>query len=161
MTANRSLYEKDFFGWCNDQSEELIAGRIHNLDLENLAEEIRSLGNRERWELINNLAVLFTHLLKWEFQPGYRTASWKHTIMEHTERIGDLLEENPSLKSQMKACSDKAYKYARRMATKETMLPIETFPLERNISIKDVATIMTDKDQHLQMMQRMLEKGEQ
>ena len=131
-----ALYQSDFFGWCSDQYDALSSGKIEKLDLENLAEEIRSLGNRERWELINNLAILFAHLLKWEYQPDYRSRSWEDTIIEHQDRARDFLDVNPSLKSSITYCCEKAYHYAKRKASKETMLPITTFPEKMRFSFE-------------------------
>ncbi len=41
------LYEKDFIGWCNATAAYLKAGKLEQLDTENLIEEIESLGRRD------------------------------------------------------------------------------------------------------------------
>jgi hypothetical protein len=52
------LYETDFYGWTIEQSRLLQLGKFDGLDLENLAEEIASLGRQEKQELRNRLGVL-------------------------------------------------------------------------------------------------------
>jgi len=130
-----TFYEKDFYGWCNDQAEALVAGRIEQCDLENLVEEIRGLGDVKRCELINNLAILLAHLLKYTFQPDKQGHSWVYTIIEHQDRVNDILKKNPSLNSQLSECVEKAYRYARLRAAKETDLKIKIFPEEMPFTI--------------------------
>ena len=52
------LYETDFYAWTQRQVELLRKRDLNNLDIENLIEEIDSLGKQERRELINRLGVL-------------------------------------------------------------------------------------------------------
>ena len=46
MTA--STYDQDFHQWTRDQAEHLRSGRLSALDVEHLAEELDSMGARER-----------------------------------------------------------------------------------------------------------------
>ncbi len=64
-----TLYDQDFYAWTQRQVELLRSGRWGELDIENLVEEIESLGRQERQELHNRLGVLLGHLLKWHYQP--------------------------------------------------------------------------------------------
>lgn len=41
----RSLYEQDFYAWSQQQAALLRAGRTGEADLENIAEEIESMGS--------------------------------------------------------------------------------------------------------------------
>ncbi|MFL5123282.1 MAG: DUF29 family protein, partial [Microvirga sp.] len=43
-----SLYERDFYAWLQDQAAKLRARSHNDLDWENLAEEIESVGRSER-----------------------------------------------------------------------------------------------------------------
>ena len=64
-------YDRDFFAWTQQQAELLrraAAGEpAADLDLENLAEEIESLGKRDRRALTNNVARIAEHLLKLQY----------------------------------------------------------------------------------------------
>ena len=77
-----TAYEKDIVAWANEQAGFIRAGRFDLLDLENIAEEIEDVGKSEKRELASRIAVLLSHLLKWQFQSGRRGASWQRTIKE-------------------------------------------------------------------------------
>jgi hypothetical protein len=85
---------------------------LAELDIENLVEEIESLGRQERQELRNRLGVLLGHLLKWHYQPEARTKSWAATIQEQRRRIQRHLKENPSLKPYLASAIASATKMA-------------------------------------------------
>ncbi|MGE0222618.1 MAG: DUF29 domain-containing protein [Acetobacteraceae bacterium] len=67
-----SQYERDFYAWANEQATLLRAGRTAEADVQNIAEEIESMGRSEKRELVNRLAVLLLHLPRWEYQPALR-----------------------------------------------------------------------------------------
>ena len=75
-----SLYETDFNAWLQDQAAKLRDRSHNDLDWENLAEEIESVGRSQKNEIRRRLQVLVLHLLKWQFQPGRRSESWRITI---------------------------------------------------------------------------------
>lgn len=124
-----ALYESDFYGWCNDQSSKLKSNCLDGLDLKNLAEEIEGMGRSEKREMINRLAVLICHILKWEYQQTLRCNSWKYTIWEQQERVSDLLYENPSLSHVYEDCLMTAYSYGKKRASIETGLNLDIFPI--------------------------------
>jgi hypothetical protein len=95
---NTRKYESDFYAWANEQATLLREGRFAEADVENIADEIESLGRSEKRDLVNRLAVLLAHLLKWQFQPVWRGKSWRLTIKEQRRRLSEHLDENPSLK---------------------------------------------------------------
>jgi hypothetical protein len=90
-------YEKDLHAWANEQARLLRAGRFDLLDIEHIAEEIEDVGKSEQRELANRMAVLLTHLLKWQYQTDRRGASWEKPIKAQRESIRYALEESPSL----------------------------------------------------------------
>ena len=123
-----SLYENDFYAWANEQAALLRAGKLDASDIEHIAEEIESMGKTEKRELINRLAVLLTHLLKWRYQPGRRGASWEATITVQRRDLTRHLRDNPSLKSKLGEAIEDAYGDAMLLAMGETNLPRATFP---------------------------------
>ncbi len=127
MSAN--LHDKDFHAWAIQQANLLKAGKLHEIDLDNLIEEIESMGASERNQLQNRLKVLIGHLLKWQFQPSFRTRSWNATIKEQRLSVIGLVEDNPSLKSILAERIAKAYPQGVYLAVKETNLDEKTFPL--------------------------------
>lgn len=128
LFLNAQLYDTDFYGWTQQQSELLRAGRIAEVDTEHLIEELEAMGRSERQQLTRRLEILLTHLLKWRYQPDFRGRSWQLTILEQRRRIAKLLAANPSLQTELEACFLDAYDDARFGAMKETGLPLHTFP---------------------------------
>lgn len=126
MAAN--LHDKDFHAWAIEQANLLKAGKLGEIDLDNLIEEIESMGASERNQLQNRLKVLIGHLLKWQFQPAYRSRSWNATIEEQRLSVIGLIEDNPSLKSILEERIAKAYPQGVLLAVKETNLDKKTFP---------------------------------
>ena len=122
------LYDTDFYGWTNQQSALLRSGNLAEADLDNLAEEIEDMGKNLRRELESRLKVLFIHLLKWQYQPGYRGNNWRYSIEEQRTELADHLQDNPSLRAKLPEAVERGYKYAVTGAAKETGLPKSTFP---------------------------------
>lgn len=123
-----TAYNQDFYRWTQEQSAILKSGRFSELDIEHLGEEIESMGKSEKRELVHRLTVLLAHLLKWQFQPGYRGVSWKLTVTEQRGQVKDVLDDNPSLRATLPETVDKAYRYAVLQAAKETGIGQESFP---------------------------------
>jgi hypothetical protein len=66
MHAVTPLYDKDFYLWTQEQAALVRRGKVHELDLDNVVEELESLGKSQWHALENRLAVLVRHLLKWQ-----------------------------------------------------------------------------------------------
>ena len=123
-----TLYDRDFYAWANEQAALLRAGNLAAADIAHIAEEIESMGKTEKRELVNRLAVLFLHLLKWQFQPGLRGNSWRLTVEEQRYRLADHLDDNPSLKAKLPEALANAYRLALVEAERETGLARAVFP---------------------------------
>ena len=128
MSNSRQLYDRDFYGWANEQAGLLRAGRLSEADIDHIAEEIESMGKSERNQLTNRLAVLLAHLLKWQFQPALRGNSWRLTVREQRRWIARVMAQNPSLRPELGAILDDAYGDALLIAERETGLLESTFP---------------------------------
>jgi hypothetical protein len=123
-----NLYEADFYAWANEQASLLRAGKFSIADIQNIAEEIESMGKSEKRELVSRLTLILLHLLKWEFQPGLRENSWRYTIKVQRRDLARHLADNPSLSAQLPAVVADAYASAFLLAAGETGLPEATFP---------------------------------
>ncbi|NCJ06055.1 DUF29 family protein [Synechococcales cyanobacterium C] len=121
-------YDQDFYQWTQKMAVALRAGKWHELDINNIAEEIESLGRSEKRALKSRLEILLMHLLKWQYQPKQRSNSWRATVREQRLRIQDLLVESPSLKPYFEAVMPQCYVAARNLAADETGLHLDTFP---------------------------------
>lgn len=123
-----SNYDSDFYAWAMEQAALIRAGNLAAVDLEHVAEEIESMGKTEKRELIGRLNVLLLHLLKWRYQPGFRSRSWRLSVEEQRYRLEGHLRDNPSLKAKLPETIADAYHIARVEAERETGFPRATFP---------------------------------
>jgi predicted DNA-binding ribbon-helix-helix protein len=128
ITSGSDLYGQDFYLWIQTTAELLKQGRLTELDLENLIEEIETMGRSEKGALESNLEVLLMHLLKYQLQTERRSKSWQYTILEQRRRVQKALKESPSLKPYFEQVFDESYQTARRLAVIETGLDIAIFP---------------------------------
>lgn len=132
----QELYEYDYHLWLQETSRLLKAQDFTSLDLENLIEEIESLGRSERNKLISSLRLIYQHLLKWQYQPSRRSKSWSDTIIRERDNVSDYIEDTPSLKNLLQdtAVLAKAYQRGRRDAIRET--GITNLPLDCPYSLE-------------------------
>jgi hypothetical protein len=130
MSTNGTRYDDDFYTWTQEQAALLREGAVHELDLVNLAEEIESVGKRDRRALGSHLRNLVMHLLKWQYQPSGRLSgqSWTSSIRNARAEITVLLEDSPSLQREVAGLLARWYPLARLDASDETGLPLATFP---------------------------------
>ncbi len=95
----KTLYETDFYSWTLRQADLLRHEDYAELDIENLIEEIESMGRSERDALESNLLVILHHLLKLSYLPNANPArGWRASVREHRLRIARILRKNPGLK---------------------------------------------------------------
>jgi hypothetical protein len=125
---SNNLYDQDFYAWTVEQVKHLQQQQWHQLDVPNLIEEIASLGRQERQELVNRLGVLMGHLLKWQYQPDYRSKSWKATIREQRFQIQQLLKASPSLKPFLPEAIQAGHEVGLALVVKETPLDYPELP---------------------------------
>ncbi|CAN1211534.1 DUF29 domain-containing protein [Tumidithrix helvetica PCC 7403] len=123
-----SLYDLDYVRWIENTVEKLRNQNYTHVDWENLIEEVADMGKSERRSLKSNAIVLLVHLLKWQFQPLKRTGSWERSIIEHRRRIGESLQDSPSLKPYLAEIFMECYQEAVLQAKAETGLASESFP---------------------------------
>jgi hypothetical protein len=121
-------YGADLFGWVEDQIALLKAGRLSEIDANNIAEELSDVGNEQYDKLESAIRIVLLHLLKWDHQPGHRSTSWVLSIREHRRRIELVLRKNPSLKPSIEEATLEGYANAQDDAIRETGLPETVFP---------------------------------
>lgn len=133
-----NLYDKDVYTWALQQADALRRRSANEIDWDNVAEEIESVGKTEARELESRFAVLLTHLLKWRFQAEKRSGSWRATIRIQRIELTRLLEQNPGLKPRRDELLGVAYQVARIQAAGETELPEATFPDSNPFTLSEV-----------------------
>lgn len=123
-----TIYDEDFVQWTAETARLLRERRFDQIDVEHIAEEIEDMGKRDKRELGSRMRVLLVYLLKWKWQPANRSGSWSATLATQRTELEDLFEDSPSLRANLRQSIEKTYSSARRLAGKETGLPLDTFP---------------------------------
>jgi len=138
MAMSSLLHDLDFYAWTQQQVDLLKSGNLADVDFKNLILEIESMGASERRELINRLAVLLAHILKWNYQPSFRGRSWQLTIKEQRRQLQRLLKDNPSLHARLDEFIADAYEDAILLAAKETGMEESAFPAQYPYAHEDL-----------------------
>ena len=121
-------YENDFYSWTLEQARLLREAQWAQVDRDNVAEEIESLGREQFNKLESALRVILIHMLKWDHQPNRRTRSWILSIESQRVEVENILTDNPGLKPRVSDALTRAYRRARIDAAKETRLEKAVFP---------------------------------
>jgi hypothetical protein len=137
LVKQSSLYDQDFYLWIQATVQALQARDFAQLDLENLIEEVESMGRSEKHELKSRLVVLLMHLLKWRYQPQKQTESWRSTIAEQRICLELLLEDSPSLQPFCREVFATCYNKARIKAAQETEIALALFPLDPPFNLEE------------------------
>lgn len=140
INPNPQNYDGDIIAWANEQARLLRAGLFSQLDIEHIAEEIEDVGKSEQRELENRMAVLLTHLLKWQHQPERRGNSWRRTIKVQRDGIATRIKKTPSLKPDLEdpAWWAETWADALTMVTRETGLSFDTFPEDKPWTVNKI-----------------------
>jgi hypothetical protein len=115
-----SLYDRDLDLWLEMAIVQLKAGNFHNLDVENLIEELEGLSGSNRREIESRLIRLIEHILKrcYVSMPDcYR--GWEVTIISQRDELRRLLRQSPSLKRQFLQSFDESFNTALELVKTE------------------------------------------
>jgi hypothetical protein len=130
MPRNTPAYEEDFFAWTVEQAKLLRSGNFSQIDAANIAEEIESLGRRDRRELGDRLENLIAELLKWRCDPDARRGNWQSEILRQRSEIEHIIDDSPSLREFAAERLAEAYSDARERVVEELRLLQPDFPAE-------------------------------
>jgi hypothetical protein len=113
IVPKTSLYEIDYLLWIQETVDKLKVRDFDHLDIENLIEEIESLGISQKKEVRNRLRVLLEHLVKRIYidMPDC-FEGWENTIRTQRNDIKDELVDMPSLKRFWDEFFDRAWQRA-------------------------------------------------
>jgi len=99
-----SLYDTDYQHWLEQTVTHLKAHDFGCLDLENLIEEIESLGKSDKRAISSYLMRLCEHLLKMKYLESERETcfrGWKLEIRNFRLQVQAILKDSPSLKNHL------------------------------------------------------------
>lgn len=123
------LYEEDFPAWLDCQINLIREKKFEQLDTEHLLEEMEDLGSSNRDAIESHLANILLHLLKLKYQPDFETRSWHDSIFAAKDEISDKIKKYPCLWDFPSKCLERSYFRARKLASKQTGLVVEKFPI--------------------------------
>lgn len=138
MSRTPGLYEEDFFLWTRQQAAHLRQGLMTCLDRMNLAEEIESMGKRDRRTISHHLTTILLNRLEEPHLPDAQVNAWRCAIHAARQELDWILTDSPSLRDQLTDLIDTAYPGARRMAAAETGLPLAIFPEQCPFAVEQV-----------------------
>jgi hypothetical protein len=118
--TTKTLYDTDFAEWASRAAGMLRAGRLQELDLENVAEEIESLGKSERAAVRSQIKRLLMHKVKQTIQPERDGPGWRLSIADARQNILDRIEDSPSLRKYLRDNLQRFYREAVELALIET-----------------------------------------
>jgi hypothetical protein len=123
-----TLYEQDYYRWLETTIKRLHDRQLQSGDIDNLIEELKTLGRTEKKVLRSHLRLIVMQLLKWRYQPDKRSKSWQITIRNNRLDVEESLQDSPSLKPKLAELLAQCYPRAFIEASDETGLPPATFP---------------------------------
>ncbi|HEY9704270.1 MAG TPA: DUF29 domain-containing protein [Allocoleopsis sp.] len=116
----QKLYDQYYYLWLKTTINQLKTGQFSVIDLENLIEELETMGRSEKRTIKSLLTRLFEHLLKlqyWNTERERNQGHWKGEIRTFRRQINKRLKE--SLKPYILEIFDECYQDA-RLEVKDT-----------------------------------------
>ncbi|HEX8167921.1 MAG TPA: DUF29 domain-containing protein [Beijerinckiaceae bacterium] len=136
--ATDATYETDFYTWAQRQGTLLRAGRFNEIDRDNIAEEIESLGRREFDKLVNAYRSIVLHMLLCDYELRYSTRSRAISIDQHRIDAAYALSDNPGLRVRQPEALERAYRTARYEAAIAVDRPVPTFSEANSYTLDDI-----------------------
>jgi Domain of unknown function DUF29 len=133
------LYDIDYQLWLAHTISQLKAQDFSQIDLENLIEEIESLGRSEKHAISSYLMRLCEHLLKikyWESEREMCLRGWKREVINFRLQIQEELEASPSLKTFLQDIFIKQYKNGRKLFLNASELNASLIPQEPDFTLE-------------------------
>jgi len=133
------LYDTDYQLWLDEVATQLRAQDFGNIDLENLIEEVESLGRSDKRAISSYLMRLCEHLLKlkyWEKERGGCLRGWKLEIRNFRLQIQAILRDSPSLKNHLKNNLAIEYRNGRKLFLDASELDSTLIPKESEFTLE-------------------------
>lgn len=114
------LYDSDLVLWSERQAEALRRRAQNEIDWDNVAEEIESLGRNDRRDLESRIQTVLDHLIRLQASPATEPRrGWQRTLIVQRDAISKILKESPSLRPLVRGIVAAELPTARRLALLE------------------------------------------
>lgn len=136
-----SVYDTDYQLWLEQTVADLRSQNFQNLDLENLIEEIESLGKRDKRAIASYLRRLCEHLLKinyWQQERDTCFRGWNLEVINFRLQIEAILEDSPSLKNYLTEVFMSEYQKGRKLFLNASELDAAIVPQEPKFTLSEV-----------------------
>ncbi len=135
----QELYETDDYLWLQEIIKILVNRKLDNLDIDNLVEELESLGKRDFNKVRSLLRQIIVHILLleyWteEYQRNYR--HWQTEIIAFRDDLNHSLTK--SLNNKLEQELPNIYQVAIKLVSKKTGFSIQTFPVNCPYSLEQL-----------------------
>jgi len=140
LHEQKSSYDFDLYQWSMDQAFLLRNRKLSEIDFENIAEEIESLGRKDKRTLRSQLERLIQHLLKEKYTPERKgnSKSWDASIRDSRKDIDMTIKDSPSLKNELKNIFEESFIYGRELAIRDTEYSEHLFPKKCPWTIEEI-----------------------
>ena len=125
--TTQTLYDQDYYLWLRTTINQLRTGQFSAVDLENLLEELETMGKSEKQAIESLLTKLLVHLLKlecWDSERERNQGHWLGEIRTFRRQITKSLKDSPSLKPYILEIFDECYQDARKESSDRSQLSI-------------------------------------
>ena len=127
--ALKEIYKIDEYLWLQETITILRKNRLEDLDLENLIEELESLGKRDFNKVRSLLRQIIIHLLLLEYWPEEYERNYRHWKGEVTAFRADLYDSlTTTLKNKLNEDLASIYQTALKIVLQKTGLSKDTIP---------------------------------
>ena len=136
----KTLYEQDYVLWTEKTAEQLRKKAFTELDIENLIEEIESMGRSERQAVESLLTRLLEHLLKLTYWESERERNARHWMVEIANFRVQLERrmKTATLENHAREFFKSAYSDARKILIGARIVDKESIPVEPSFSLEQV-----------------------
>ena len=136
-----SLYDIDYQLWLDEVVAQLRSQDFGRIDLENLIEEIESLGRSDKRSISSFLMRLCEHLLKikyWEVEREACLRGWALEVTNFRLQIQAILRDSPSLKNHLNDSFSLEYQNGRKLFLQASRLEANLIPQEPCFTLEQV-----------------------
>jgi hypothetical protein len=123
-------YDEDLSNWVCHQISLLKSKQYDKLDIDNLIEEIESVGKSQRQAIESYFVIIIGHMLKIRCQPEMFSRSWIASVGNSRRRIQKIIKDSPSLKRELPELYRSAWEDGLMLAVEDTGMNRHKFPFQ-------------------------------